>query len=63
MAKAKPIHKQYMTEKGEKVYGMMAEFADPTAIIQAPRRSVTAATPSGTSTAPSPSTGWTRPWA
>jgi hypothetical protein len=26
-------HKQYKTEKGERVYGIMAEFADPTAII------------------------------
>jgi hypothetical protein len=35
MAKEKPhhAHKHYKTEKGEKVYGMMAEFADPTAII------------------------------
>jgi len=31
--KAHHAHKQYKTEKGEKVYGMMAEFADPTAII------------------------------
>lgn len=30
--------KHYKTEKGEKVYGIMAEYADPTAIIHAAER-------------------------
>lgn len=31
-------HKHYKTEKGDKVYGMMAEFPDPTAIIHAAKK-------------------------
>lgn len=38
MAKKPAGPKHYKTEKGETVYGMMAEFVDPTALVHGARR-------------------------
>lgn len=38
MARSKNTPKVFKTEKGERVYGMMAEFPDPTAIIQGAKK-------------------------